>query len=488
MTPTPTPEAVVTPPAPEPGGPTIEPLPVPAKPAPELPTFTWGVQGFLRPTTRINPWFSKDGPDPAADIPQRIRLQLLGKYKWLSVFAQVQDTRRWGFETNTAASTNNTDLHQGYMEFGGAFQEKKFKGYLRIGRQEIDWGNQRLIGSLGWFPEARSFDAIRGRVELGRFGLDAWFSPLSLKQNFCLNAMGGVVPCSDPASVAQYENNGTQLYAAQLFANVHAMFGAELFYLGLNARPVGPAVGAELGLAPPSNMPRGLARRKISNFGLRLFGKGKRLAYDVEANLQTGENEGQEHSAWALAAFVSYTIDKAKIKPQFRIGYNAASGDPCKNQTVAANCGGGDKSLEFFNFYPTNHIHYGYMDLFAWQNMRELDARFQIVPAKVLEIVAAYHFFQMMEPTGAWRNAPSGTIQGGRTNPNPTVAQRYNPTNDEHTLGHEIDIIANVKAWEGKVFFQPGYGVFIPTQAGTTIGGPDPQHFLWIWMTFTLGS
>ena len=49
-------------------------------------------------------------------------------------------------------------------------------------------------------------------------------------------------------------------------------------------------------------------------------------------------------------------------------------------------------------------------------------------------------------------------------------------------LGHEIDVYAVFRPWKA-LFVQPGYGVFIPAGAGKTLGGDDPQHFLWLWIT-----
>ena len=85
-------------------------------------------------------------------------------------FVQLQDVRLWGEETNTLGDfrADNFDLHQGYVEFG----EVAGTGLdLRIGRQEISLGGQRLIGAVGWAQQGRAFDGVRASYAAD--GIDA---------------------------------------------------------------------------------------------------------------------------------------------------------------------------------------------------------------------------------------------------------------------------------------------------------------------------
>ncbi len=76
---------------------------------------------------------------------------------WIRTFVQVQDVRLWGEEDNQLDPTaNGLDLHQIYVElFAGDF------GVLRVGRQEIDLDNKRIISSLPWSQRGISFDGAR---------------------------------------------------------------------------------------------------------------------------------------------------------------------------------------------------------------------------------------------------------------------------------------------------------------------------------------
>ena len=88
------------------------------------------------------------------------------------VFIQFQDVRFFGEEGNTLGDyrADNFDLHQGYLELGSV---PKVGGVLRVGRQEMALGEQRLVGAVDWAQQARSFDGARYTTPaLGRFKLD----------------------------------------------------------------------------------------------------------------------------------------------------------------------------------------------------------------------------------------------------------------------------------------------------------------------------
>ena len=64
-----------------------------------------------------------------------------------------QDGRRAGVPFR-----DTLDLRMAYGEFGGA------RNMVRVGRQELAFGEQRLIGHLNWVNTARSFDGARATI------------------------------------------------------------------------------------------------------------------------------------------------------------------------------------------------------------------------------------------------------------------------------------------------------------------------------------
>ena len=63
------------------------------------------------------------------------------------------------------------DLRLGYVEFG---QENKYPLRVRIGRQELAFGEERLIGPANWLNTPRSFDGLSGTFRITGFKLDAF--------------------------------------------------------------------------------------------------------------------------------------------------------------------------------------------------------------------------------------------------------------------------------------------------------------------------
>ncbi len=65
----------------------------------------------------------------------------------IRIVAEFQDVRIWGEEQSTLAdySADNLDLHQGFFDV-----ELGERWAARIGRQEIAFGGERLVGAVGW--------------------------------------------------------------------------------------------------------------------------------------------------------------------------------------------------------------------------------------------------------------------------------------------------------------------------------------------------
>src|SRR4051794_12159701 len=97
-----------------------------------------------------------------------IRLQPL---KWMKVFAQTQDARVfWNTRIPDAPPyLDYADLRLAWVELGDS---KSGRLALTIGRQEINLGEERLLGSSNWLNTARSFDAVRVTGRLRNIRMD----------------------------------------------------------------------------------------------------------------------------------------------------------------------------------------------------------------------------------------------------------------------------------------------------------------------------
>jgi len=82
----------------------------------------------------------------------------------LTGFFALQDVRGWGAEGDTLKDfdANGLDLHEGFLSWTTTESLS-----LKVGRQEIAMQEHRLIGTVGWAQQARSFDAARASGSLG---------------------------------------------------------------------------------------------------------------------------------------------------------------------------------------------------------------------------------------------------------------------------------------------------------------------------------
>lgn len=123
-------------------------------------------------------------------LAQRIRAHLRVQiHPHLSAYVQGQDVWLFGAESDTIIHNLGTNLHQAYLDWtpGGSEHWE-----LRAGRQELIYGEERLLGAFGWDNVGRSFDAARLR-----YRSDAW------SNDFLWGGAGGRAPGWSFASAGQ---------------------------------------------------------------------------------------------------------------------------------------------------------------------------------------------------------------------------------------------------------------------------------------------
>ena len=162
--------------------------PVPAGPAsPDNPlSFFDGRLVFdfherLRFEYRENNFDFNDSIDSLTDdewLLQRFRFGIkLRPVEWLTFYAQGQDVREIGSDRPNvigqlgAEGDDAFDLRQGYVEIGDA---KKLS--LKLGRQLLTYGDERLVGPVDWLNQGRSFDAVKLHFEQPAWSVDLFTS------------------------------------------------------------------------------------------------------------------------------------------------------------------------------------------------------------------------------------------------------------------------------------------------------------------------
>ena len=256
----------------------------------------------------------------------------------LSLVLQLQDSRVLGTETNSrvASTVDQFDLHQGYLQLAGAWKQSDLA--LRAGRQEVVFGNERLVGAANWTNTGRTFDGARLLATAkGPGGADRW---------------------SATAFAAIMEENGRRFGGAATGAPAlpdHFVAGAYLTR-GAPQKP-GPDVtllydgGARYRSFTNADRTTLDARvRAPLPIGLRLELEGAGQTGTQSFVAASGAESGQQVRAWLLGARLARSVQWAALT----LGLDALSGDATPND---------DRYTAFSTMFATNHPFYGLMDV-----------------------------------------------------------------------------------------------------------------------------
>jgi hypothetical protein len=336
---------------------------------------------------------------------QRVRIGLLLKpCDWVKIYAQGQDSReinsdRPDFPGLLGAEGDDTfDLRQGWIEIGNT---KEFPLTLKVGRQILSYGDERLIGAFDWNNIGRTFDAAKLRWEEKLWSLDAFAGSVVVPERGSYNqsdfANGNETHREQILSGLYFSTTAipvqtTDLYALHLHENDSAKY---------QSNPLGDTNFLTLGLRVKSK-PGAFAPHEdeaLSKDGKTVVApKPPRpvgFDYDGEFAFQTGNVRGMDLTAFAVHAGAGYTFDTSWL-PRLGLAYSFGTGDDDP----------ADKDIQTFqNLFPTNHKFYGQMDVFSWQNMHDLEFSVKVQPIKAVTVKAEYHAFWLETTEDSWYRA-----------------------------------------------------------------------------------
>ena len=262
---------------------------------------------------------------------------------------------------------------------------------MRVGRQKLVYGSQRLVSPLEWVNTARVFDGARIAIGAGAGRrLDAFATRL--------------VPVA-PRGINDHGPTGSRLFNSQLHG-VYYTDGALL--------PGGAVEGYWL-----------LRREErlddaVHTIGTRIDARYGPWAFDGELAGQTGSYGGLDHRAAMVHVGGAFTA-RLPGRPKFGAAFNLGSGDDDPDDGV---------HRTFDNLYPLNHVYYGTMDLFALQNLRNVEASVDAALPGGASVRVAYQLFALVAPgTDAWYNAAAGIVHAGG---HPGVAGRRGQRDRHH--------------------------------------------------------
>lgn len=355
----------------------------------------------------------------------RIGLQYSRDPNWtLFAEAQVSTVRGDSFVNSEAvpnAFEDDLDINQLYLEVRGSGNT------VKAGRQRLTYGDHRLIGAGEWSNNARGFDAVK--VVIG----DPKKSSLDL---FAAKPIA-----NNPKDWNDWRETGSRAFDSVLYGAV------------LNSNKVLPAGNLQAYYLLRTNNLMDDDVHTVGFLASRSFGA---LSFDAEVAGQFGTFSGDEHRAFAGHAGLKYKLGD-QGNTTLNAMFNFATGDDDPTDGVHET---------FDNLYPTNHMHYGEMDFFAWMNMKNIEIGITRTFGK-WTARAEYHWFWLAEPSGDnWYSASGSVIRPAPGVPTPSF------------VGNELDFILQFKASEF-VEWQFGYSHFFPGSYISATGTDRPADFFY---------
>lgn len=428
-----------------------EPAKAPVAPEPVVPAgnplsffggkLTVDVQERLRLEARENTFDFNDAVDSLTDdtwLLQRARLGIKVKPSdGFAFYVQGQSSYEIGSDRPNdpgklgAEGDDPIDLRQGWLQVGADAGLS-----LRLGRQVLQYGDERLIGPLDWSNLSRTFDAAKLRYATDRWSLDLFTASVVNVDADGFNKSDWI------DSEADRDQFFSGLYFSTTVVPAHTI---DAYVLELHEN-------------------QSAGDTDFVTLGFRLKADAAKLGgwdYESEVATQVGEVQGLDLASAAVHVAGGYTWLDSGWKPKISLEYNYGSGD--------GDAGDGDVGT-FQNLFPTNHKFYGAMDLFSWQNMHQPGIVLQAAPGKGVTIKVEYALFWLADTADAWYRA-NGT----------TKVRPITPGADSFA-GSELDVTVNWKPakWFG---LSAGYSHFFTGDYLAASGPNDDADFAFVMAT-----
>lgn len=295
---------------------------------------TLGGQIRLRPEVDARDFNEDTQADTATS--SRVRLQLgVAPMENIRAFIQLQDVRVFGEESDTLtdADADGFDMHQGYIVvddlLGTGLQ-------LQAGRQEVNLGEQRLVGAVGWTQNARSLDGALVTAAAGNVGSVTGFA-FTLDEDDAIGFGGDL---------------------RQLNPNVDEGVNDDMWLAGVHS---------QLGVAPTHTIEPHVyflkdGETNLEHWTVGIYAHGSvpmgddALVYNGTFDYQTGNVDDAALGELDISAFLFAGHVGYKTGPFLAtIGYEYLSGDDDPTDDDVEN---------FDTLLATNHKFYGHMDYF----------------------------------------------------------------------------------------------------------------------------
>lgn len=293
---------------------------------------------------------------------------------------------------------------------------------LKIGRQKISYGDNRIFGPGEW-------------GNTGRWTWDAFKISYKNKSNF-IDVFAGGTKIHDPEEISIPFTN-TEFWGGGLYAHYEwkGIVDIEPFY-----------VIKREGSAPYANT-LDFTRQWL---GMRLFNNDfHHFVYDFTISREFGNEIGKSIDAYGIVAKIGYQFHTLPSGPILAVRESYASGG--KNSE--------SKIRTFDPAYGSKDQYYGRMNITSWSNLDDREIFVTMVPVKNMKIEMSYHWFYVPVPDDV------------------TFLKTIKLQAGKHHLGDEFDIFINYQILK-QLQFVTAFGYFMPGDI-EPINNRKPKNASW---------
>lgn len=342
------------------------------------------------------------------------------------LFAEFLDARTFGSELPPLATDrNHADLLNLFTDIKLA-NVNNGPVYVRVGRQELMYGSQRLISTLDWVNTRRTFQGVKAFWRTAEWDLDAfWMRPMIIEK-------GNV------------DNWDTQQNFFGLWATHKPKPGhlVDLYFLSLENERNLAAANVLAG-----NILQGNSH--IHTLGGRLAGNFDNFLYELEGMYQFGRRSNLDVSAFAVATGVGYRLP-LPMNPQGWIRYDFASGDGKHTD---------GRSNTFNQLFPFGHYYLGFLDRVGRQNIHDINAQFTMHPMPWITFITQYHRFYLANERDYLYNAAGlATLRDVTGQSGSHIGDELDFRLNLHVNRHQDVLLGYSKMWRGEFLNQQRAG------------------------------
>ncbi len=323
---------------------------------------------------------------------QRTRLNLKYKGDNFKVGLTIQDVRTWGDVKQLNKTDDHLFLHEAWAQY---FFTKEFS--IKLGRQELAYDDQRILGSVNWAQQGRSHDVAVFKVKSNSFKMDF---------GLAFNQVG------EPTFGTYYDLANYKAFQYIWLHNDFDKLGASILLLNNGIQNPNKVVYSQ-------------------TYGLRLTYKLDKLFFAVAYYGQGGKNGNNvDLSASYFAGEATYKLSK---QVSFGLGYEQLSGNDMGGNT--------NEDKAFTPLYGTNHKFNGHMDYFYVGNhvgsvgLKDLYTKFNYKEGK-FSATLALHFF-----------SADGKVMNGTTMMDSKLGTEF-----DFYMGYKLNKSVSVNAGLSKMF------------------------------------